>query len=234
MNVDIWSDVVCPFCYIGKRKFESALSKFSHKEDIHIIWHSFQLSPDMEYTAGKSLNEWLAEKKGLTVQEAKQMNDHVSNLAAGTGLTFNFDIAKPANTFNAHRLIHFAAKFKLQDKAKERLLSAYFTEGLNVSDKDTLIQLGGEIGLDKKELEAMFDSDDMKYEVQSDIQEAEDNGIRGVPFFVFNRKYAISGAQSPEIFLAALNKAWGEWKQESPLVNLPSEEGESCTRGENC
>jgi len=234
MNVDIWSDVVCPFCYIGKRKFEAALSKFPHKEDIHIIWHSFQLSPDMEYTAGKSLNEWLAEKKGLSVQEAKQMNDHVSKIAAGTGLTFNFDIAKPANTFNAHRLIHFAEKLRLQDKAKERLLSAYFTEGLNISDKDTLLKLGEEIGLSKKELEAMFNSDDEKYEVQSDLQEAEDNGIRGVPFFVFNSKYAISGAQSPEIFLAALNKSWSEWKQESPTVTLPSEKGNSCTPGDPC
>jgi predicted DsbA family dithiol-disulfide isomerase len=234
MNVEIWSDVVCPFCYIGKRKFETALSKFSHKNDIKIIWHSFQLAPDMEYAPGKNLNDWLAEKKGMPVQQAKEMNDHVEKMAEAVGLKFNFNTAKPANTFNAHRLIHLAEQFGLQGQAKERLLSAYFTEGLNISDTDTLVKLGEEIGLKKKEIEEMLNSDKEAYNVKADIQEAGAIGIRGVPFFLFNRKYAISGAQSPESFLEALEKAWAEWKEESSIVTIAGAEGETCKPGEPC
>jgi len=162
------------------------------------------------------------------------MNDQVANTASEVGLQFNFDIAKPANTFSAHRLIHLAEKYKLQNKTKERLLAAYFTEGLNISDNDTLVKLGKEIGLDGKEIEDMLAGDKEEYEVKTDIQEANTIGIRGVPFFVFNRKYVISGAQSPELFLSALEKSWSEWKKESPLVPISETESESCKPGEPC
>jgi predicted DsbA family dithiol-disulfide isomerase len=234
MKVEIWSDVVCPFCYIGKRKFEAALSKFSHKDEIEVIWHSFQLAPDMEFSPGKSLNDWLAEKKGMPVQQAKEMNNHVAKMAAEVGLKFNFDSAKPANTFDAHRLIHLAGEHNLQGQAKERLLSAYFTEGLNISDDSTLVKLGEGIGLKKKEIEEMLAGDKEEDEVKADIQEADAIGINGVPFFIFNRKYAISGAQSPETFLRALEKSWAEWKKESSFISIPDVEGETCKPGEPC
>ncbi len=211
-----------------------ALSKFPHKDEIEVIWHSFQLAADMEYAPGKNLSDWLSEKKGVSMQQAKEMNDHVANMASEVGLQFNFDIAKPANTFNAHRLIHLAAKHKLQNEVKERLLKAYFTDGLNISDNDTLVKLGKEAGLNGKEIEDMLASDKEEHEVEIDIEEANAIGINGVPFFVFNRKYAISGAQSPESFLTALEKSWAEWKKESQFVTISEAEGESCKPGEPC
>jgi predicted DsbA family dithiol-disulfide isomerase len=234
MKIEIWSDVVCPFCYIGKRKFEEALSAFKYKDEVEVIWHSFQLAPDAEYVPGKTLNQMLSERKGISLEKANEMNEYVANVAAEVGLEFNLDKAIPVNTFDAHRLIHLAAKYNLQSKMKERLLHAYFTKGLNVSDHGTLLQLGKEAGLDETEVRAMLVSDAMANEVKADIQEANALQIQGVPFFVFNRKYAISGAQSPETFFTGLEKAWTEWKKENLLVNIPSAGGDTCTPGEPC
>jgi len=234
MKIEIWSDVVCPFCYIGKRKFEEALSAFKYKDEVEVIWHSFQLAPDAEYVPGKTLNQMLAERKGISLEKANEMNEYVANVAAEVGLEFNLDKAIPVNTFDAHRLIHLAAKHGLQNKAKERLLHAYFTEGLNVSDHGTLLQLAKEIGLDGTEVKAMLVSDAMANEVKADIREANALQIQGVPFFVFNRKYAISGAQSPETFFTGLEKSHEEWKKENPLVSISSAEGDTCTPGEPC
>jgi len=147
MKIEIWSDIMCPFCYIGKRRFENALNQFDHKKDVQVKWRSYQLDPDLKYVPNKTIHEVLADKKGFTKEEAKQMNQRVTEMARQEGLTYNMDKVIPANTLDAHRFTHLAAKHNLQDKAEERLFLAYFTEGKNISDRETLLQLGKEIGL---------------------------------------------------------------------------------------
>lgn len=210
MQVEIWSDVMCPFCYIGKRKMEAALEKFEHKNDVEIIWKSFQLNPDMKTEAGKNINQYLAEAKGWSLQKASEMNAHVTQMAKDAGLTYNMDKAVVANSFDAHRLSHLAKKHGLQDKMEERIFAAYFTEGKNTADHDTLVQIGCEVGLDKTEVANMLGSDAYAADVEQDVYEAQQVGVRGVPFFVLGRKYAVSGAQDSETFLQALNQTWQE------------------------
>ncbi|GAB3982026.1 DsbA family oxidoreductase [Spirosoma terrae] len=210
MEVEIWSDVMCPFCYIGKRKFEQALQQFSHKDQVSIVWKSFQLNPDMKTIPDKNINEYLAEVKGWSLDQAQQMNDRVTAMASEVGLTYHFDKAVVANSFDAHRLIQLAKTKGLGDAAEERLFRAYFTEGLNTADHATLLELGTEIGLDATDAQSMLQSDEFTEDVQRDVYEAQQVGARGVPFFVFNRRYAVSGAQQPETFLGALNTTWQE------------------------
>lgn len=208
MKVEIWSDVMCPFCYIGKRKFESALEKFQGKENIEIVWKSFQLNPSMKTDPAKNINQYLAENKGWSLQYAREMNDYVTNMAREAGLHYDFDKVVVANSFDAHRLIQMAKKKGKGDAAEERLFKAYFTEGKNTADHSTLIQLGKEIGLDDSEVKTMLAGKEFSEEVQKDLSEADQIGVTGVPFFVFDRKYAVSGAQDSKIFLDTLTKAW--------------------------
>ncbi len=229
MKVEIWSDVMCPFCYIGKRKFENALEKFSHKDEVEIVWKSFQLDPTIVTDPNTSIHEYLAERKGWTLQHAKEMNDYVTNLAKEVGLTYNFDKAVIANSFDAHRFSHFAKKHGLQDQAEERLFSAYFTEGKNTADHATLIQLGSEIGLDKAEVKKMLESNEFADEVNKDIYEARQVGARGVPFFVLSGKYAVSGAQDSAVFAKSLEKAYEDWKKEKSSSALETNSGAVCT-----
>ena len=210
MKVEIWSDVMCPFCYIGKRHFEKALEEFSGKDNVEVVWKSFQLSPDAQRTPGKDIHDYLAERKGQTREWAKQMNDNVTAMAAKAGLRYDFDKAIVANSFDAHRFSHLAAKHGKQDAAEEQLFAGYFTEGKDISDHETLVAMGKAIGLDEQELRSMLNSDQYAEEVKRDIQEAEMLGARGVPFFVFDRKYGVSGAQPPETFLQVLEKAASE------------------------
>jgi predicted DsbA family dithiol-disulfide isomerase len=210
MQVEIWSDIMCPFCYIGKRKFETALKQFEHNEDVEIVWKSYQLSPGMETDPTKNINQFLAEHKGISEERANQMNAYVTEMAAGVGLKYNFNKTVVANSFNAHRFAHFAKQFGKQDEAEEKLFSAYFTEGKNLDDIEVLIQLGVEIGLDSSALRAALESGKYADEVMSDIKEAEQLGVRGVPFFVFDRKYGVSGAQDSRVFLETLQKAYAE------------------------
>ncbi|QCR21349.1 DsbA family protein [Pontibacter sp. SGAir0037] len=215
MKVDIWSDIMCPFCYIGKRKFEKALEQFQHKDEVEVEWHSFQLQPDAQHVPGKDTYDFLAEIKGTTREQAKEMNNYVAGMAREVGLQYDFDNLKVANTFDSHRLIHLAAKHGLQDKAKERLLAAHFLEGQNVQDQETLVALGSEIGLEAAEVREMLSSENYAYEVKMDIQQSRNLGINGVPFFVLNNKYGISGAQPSEVFLKALEQTWAEENQAS-------------------
>lgn len=210
INVEIWSDVACPFCYIGKRNFENALNSFQNKDSVEIEWKSFQLAPDAQKENDISINEMLAKKYGKTVDWAKQMNKNVSDTAKKAGLNFDIDNAKYTNTLDAHRLIHLAKKFNLQDKAKEKLLSAYFIEGKNVGNKDTLIEIAKDIGLETNDVSDMLNSDLYKKEVLNDIETGQRIGLTGVPFFVFNRKYAVSGAQPTDTFLDILNQVSSE------------------------
>ncbi len=206
MQIEIWSDIMCPFCYIGKRKFEAALAQFEHKDDVHITWKSYQLSPDMVTDPHKNINQFLAEHKGISVEEAKRMNEYVTGIAAQVGLTYNFDKTIVANSFNAHRFAHFAKQFGKQDEAEEKLFSAYFNEGKNLDDYNVLIELGKEIGLDPVALKVAFKKGAYADDVRTDIREAEQLGLRGVPFFVFDRKYGVSGAQDSSVFLETMEK----------------------------
>lgn len=229
MKVEIWSDVMCPFCYIGKRKFEKALQQFAPKDQVEVVWHSYLLDPDMQHVPGKSIHEVLGEKKGWSPQQARQMNEQVTEMAKEVGLAYNLDQAVPANTVAAHQLTHLAKKHGLQDQAEERLFRAYFTEGQNIQDTDTLVRLGQEIGLAEAEVRQALAEGTFAGEVQQDIYEARQLGVRGVPFFLLNQKYGISGAQPSEVFLQALNQAWEEEKPQSPAPGAGS--GPACTDG---
>lgn len=234
MDVEIWSDVMCPFCYIGKRKFETALSQFPHKEQINVVWKSFQLNPDMKTEPGKNINQYLAEVKGWSLEEARRMSEHVMGMAREVGLSYDFDKAVVANSWDAHRLIQLAKLHGLGDAIEERLFLAYFTEGRDTSDHATLLELGTEIGLDPTAVQQLLDSNQFAEAVSRDVYEAQQVGARGVPFFVLNRRYAVSGAQQPETFLGALNTAWAEWEKANPVLTEVQADGPVCTPGEIC
>ncbi|MDB4901438.1 MAG: disulfide bond formation protein DsbA [Mucilaginibacter sp.] len=234
MKVEIWSDVMCPFCYIGKRRFENALQHFEHKDEVEIEWKSFQLNPDLVTNPDLNINQYLADVKGFTLDHAQQINDHVTQMAAEVGLTYNLDKAVVANSFNAHRFSHLAKKHGLGVEAEEQLFKAYFTDGKNIDDEDTLIDLGKELGLDAAEIKQALESNAYADEVKDDIDTAQYLGIRGVPFFVLNNKYAISGAQAVPVFEETLEKAFSEWQKENPKPKLEIIEGESCGPDGNC
>lgn len=207
MQVEIWSDIMCPFCYIGKRKFEAALEKFPKKDEVKIIWKSYQLDPSIKSQPDKDIYTYLAEAKGQSREWSVKMHENVVNMAKSVGLEYNFDKAVVANSFDAHRVIQLAKKYDLGDAIEEKLFRAYFTEGKNFADHETLTQLGEEVGLDREEILEVLSGDTLADNVQSDIEEGMRLGLRGVPFFVFNRKIGVSGAQDSEIFLQALQEA---------------------------
>jgi predicted DsbA family dithiol-disulfide isomerase len=215
MKIEIWSDVMCPFCYIGKRKFEKALSEFPERDKIELEWKSFQLAPDMKTTLGKTIHQYLAEHKGFSLEDAKRMNDHVTALAAKVGLTYNFDKSVVANSFNAHRFSHLAKTKGKQNEAEEKLFHAYFTDGENIDDYNTLKKLGEEIGLEPMDIRTALEKGAFAEDVKADIEEAHQLGVNGVPFFVFDRKYAVSGAQESQAFTQVLTKSFEEWKKEN-------------------
>ncbi|GAA4300454.1 DsbA family oxidoreductase [Nibribacter koreensis] len=225
MKVEIWSDVVCPFCYIGKRKFEKALEGFGPKEKVEIVWRSFQLDPDLQPVPGMSVHEYLGKRKGGTTADGKRMNDQMAEMAKEVGLHYDFDKAVINNTLLAHQLLHLAKTHQKQDQMKERLFAAYYTQGQNIGDLDTLVKLGEEVGLDGTEIRAALEQQTYAQEVQEDIVRAQQVGVRGVPFYVFNNKYAVSGAQPTELFKEVLDKVWEE---EKPAI-LGDVTGGTCT-----
>jgi predicted DsbA family dithiol-disulfide isomerase len=208
MKVEIWSDVVCPWCYIGKRRFETALGRFDHRGEVEVEYRSFELNPNAQPQEQGNLEEALARKYGFSREQARAMNARVEDAAAGEGLQYRLDIAKRGNTFDAHRLIHLAAAEGLQAAMKERLMAAYFMDGLPIGDRDTLIDLAREVGIDPDHARATLDSEEFADDVRADEREATELGIAGVPFFVINRRYGVSGAQPPELMLKALNVGW--------------------------
>ncbi|WP_223653070.1 DsbA family oxidoreductase [Hymenobacter psoromatis] len=210
MKIEIWSDVVCPFCYIGKRRLEHALGEFAHRADVQVQWKSFQLNPDFAPVPGESIHASLAQKKGVSEAEGRRMNDHMALVAQEVGLAYDFDRAVPANTFLAHQLIHFGAHHGRQDAAKERLMAAYYQEGRDLNNLDTLVNLAAEIGLDADAARQALLAGTYANEVRRDEYEAQQIGVRGVPFFVFEDKYAVSGAQPSAVFAEVLEKVWAE------------------------
>lgn len=233
MKVQIWSDVMCPFCYIGKRRFEEALAAFSRQDKVEIEWKSFQLNPALKTNTQINVYQSLADSKGWQLDYAKQVTGQVAEMAAQVGLDFNFDRAVVANSFNAHRFSHLAKKYNLGDAAEEQLFRAYFTDGRNIDDIDTLVDLGTNIGLNADEIrDTLNNKEAYAADVHQDVYEAETLGIRGVPFFVMNNKYAVSGAQATDVFLNTLNTAYQEWEQQAN--GLIVTDGPSCDIDGNC
>ncbi|MFD0763666.1 DsbA family oxidoreductase [Mucilaginibacter lutimaris] len=234
MKIEIWSDVMCPFCYIGKRRFEDALQQFKHKDQVEIEWKSFQLNPDMVTDPSVNISQYLADAKGWTLEYARQMNNHVTEMAAEVGLTYNMHKAVVANSFNAHRFTHLAKTHHLGDAAEEALFKAYFTDGKNMDDVDTLAELGASIGLSADEVKQTLATDAFADNVKHDIAEAQYLGIQGVPFFVMNNKYGVSGAQAVPVFTQTLEKAFGEWHDEQNKPKLDVIEGPACGPDGDC
>jgi predicted DsbA family dithiol-disulfide isomerase len=210
MQIEVWSDVICPWCYIGKRRLEMALAQFPHWESVQVVWRSFELDPDSPRQLPGTLEEMLAQKYRVSPQEAAAMNARVTEVAKKVGLDYQLSSAHPGNTFDAHRLLHFAASRQLDDGAAERLMHAYFSESLPVGDHNALARLAPEFGITENEALAMLKSDAYSNEVRADEARAASFGITTVPFFVFDEKSGISGAQPVEVFSAALQQAWTE------------------------
>ena len=222
MRVEIWSDVVCPWCYIGKRRFEQALAAFPHREQVEVVWRAFELDPAAPAERVGDYAELLSAKYGFPVSQGQQMIDTMTATAAQEGLDFHFETARVGNTFDAHRLLHLAHERGVQDAVKERLLRATFTEGEPVGDHEALVRLTAEVGLDPDEARAVLGSDRYADEVRADEAQARAYGISGVPFFVVDGKYGVSGAQPVEALAQVLATAWSE-SQPLQLVTTGAE-----------
>lgn len=220
---------MCPFCYIGKRNFETALEQFSNKNGIEVEWKSFQLDPSLPEVQDSNYTDYLMVSKGLGRPQVEGMLNNVTQMAKGVGLEYDFDRAVMVNSFKAHRVLQLAKVRGLGDAAEERLFRAFFTEGRNIADDDTLLELGKEAGLNETEIRSSLSDERYSDMVKQDIQEARAIGVTGVPFFVFNRKYAVSGAQPPQAFLQTLEKAYAEWREANPEIKIEVTKGQSCS-----
>lgn len=233
MKVEIWSDITCPFCYIGKRYFEKGLEQFPHKDKVDVVYRSFQLDPNAPKKPTFDVYTLVANKYGYSREQVKSMHDNLVAQAKAVGLDYQFDNALPANSLDAHRVIKFAETYGKSEAVLEQYYKGYFTDSKLISDWNTLADLAAETGIPREEVLNMLDSTQYEEDVLADGREASSFGATGVPFFVFNRKYAVSGAQPSEVFLGALQTAWDE---EQPLVSLnpdsqPSGEDQMCEDG---
>lgn len=220
MKIEIWSDVMCPFCYIGKRHLEKALAELPFKDSIDINWKSYQLNPEYQNVDGESLYDYLSRNKGISLEQAKQMTKQVAEMANNVGLNIDFEHSIPANSFNAHRLIHFAASKGKQDLAEEYLFKAHFEEAKNINDINVLLEIAKSLGLDKEQAQKVLAGNAYEEEVRFDIYESQQLGVRGVPFFVMDRKYALSGAQPVEAFKQAITQSYQEWEEAQKATSL--------------
>lgn len=232
MNVEIWSDVVCPWCYVGKRRFEKAMTQFEHREDVSVTWRSYQLDPSAPPSTAGDPVERLAAKYGMSRAAAEAAQARMTTTAAGEGLDFHLDRARPGNTFDAHRLLHYARSVGNQDALNERLLAAHFVEGAAVGEREALVQLSIEAGLSEAAVREVLESDSFAADVRHDEQEGRDIGINGVPFFVIDRAYGLSGAQPPDVILSALRTAWAS-AHPLQMVAASGSDAETCT-DESC
>jgi predicted DsbA family dithiol-disulfide isomerase len=231
VKVEIWSDVVCPWCYVGKRRFEAALADFDHRDDVEVVWRSFELDPSAPAIREGDPVERLAAKYGMSKEDALSAQRNLTSVAAGEGLDFHLESARSGNSFDAHRLVHLAADEGRQDQMKERLFSAYLVEGQPIGDRDTLVALAGEVGIDTYRAAKVLAGDTYTSEVRAEEIEAREIGINGVPFFVIDRTYGVSGAQPAETLTAALDQAWAK---SHPLTMVPSAGEAGACEGDNC
>lgn len=229
MKIEVWSDFVCPFCYIGKRRLEQALEEFGHQDKIDVSFKSFELQPHLPSDQNVSIHEMLAKKMNTTPEQAKAMNQQVIASAATVGLDYQFDEMKQTNTLDAHRLVKYADSVGKGGELTERLLSAHFLESKFLGEDETLLDLATEVGLNREEASKVLSSSDYLDDVRLDQQEGQQLGVQGVLFFVFNRKYAISGAQPHEAFVQTLQKVWEEENQSSPLQHIQTDSDATCT-----
>jgi predicted DsbA family dithiol-disulfide isomerase len=223
VDVEIWSDIACPWCYVGKRRFEAALARFEHRGDVRVTWRSFELDPGAPHEHEGDGATRLAQKYGMTVEEARERRRALVETAAGEGLDFRLDIQRSGSTFDAHRLIHLAAERGLQDAMKERLMRAYFSEGELVSDRDALVRVAVEVGLDEAEVRKVLAGDRYADAVRADERTAAQLGISAVPTFVVDRALGVSGAHPPEGLLQLLERGW---EQRTPVPVIAG--GEAC------
>jgi len=210
VDVEIWSDIACPWCYIGKRRFEAALAEFEHRDEVRVTWRSFELDPDAPRERVGDRAERLAQKYGMTIERAREAEQQLTEVAAGEGLGFRFDIARSGSTFDGHRVVHLAAEHGLQDAMKERLLRAYFIEGELMADHETLVAAAVEVGLPEDEVRELLAGERYAAEVREDERTAGELGISAVPTFVVDRKLGASGAQPPDALLDLLRQGWAK------------------------
>lgn len=217
--MEVWSDVNCPWCYIGKRRFEKALTGFEHRDDVEVSWRSYQLDPGLPQHFPDTELDYLCRFKGMSPAQVRSMFDHVTQVAAAEGLTYDFHAVRVANSFDAHRLVHLAGSSGRAGQVKEALLSAHFERGQDIADREVLVGIAADAGIDEDDARAMLGSERFAAEVRADIECAREIGITGVPFFVIDAKFAISGAQPAERFRRALTQAW---QQAHPRALVPA------------
>jgi len=214
LELEVWSDIACPWCYVGKRRLESALKQFPHAAEVQLVWRSFELDPAAPRERPRDIShvEFIARKYGMPVAQAQKATDHLLSLARVEGLSFDFEHIRSGNTFDAHRLVHLGHERGIQDAVKERFLKAYFEQGELMSDHGTLVRLATEAGLEASEVTDVLAGDSYAAAVRTDETQARELGISGVPCFVFDRQFGVSGAQSVDVMLSALQRAWTERK----------------------
>lgn len=225
MKIELWSDFACPFCYIGKKRFEKALETFPHKDQVEVVYKSYQLNPNAPKVMKGNPAEAFAKGHRMDVKTAKQRFSMFKQQAATVGLTYDYDNIQMTNSYDAHRLAKWANQFDKEQVLTERLMKAYFTDGLNIADIETLVAIAKEVGLSEEDAKKVLESKDYGDQVVNEINEGRQIGVQGVPFFVLNRKYGVSGAQPVEYFEQVLNKLWEE---EKPLEDLSPNEGHTC------
>jgi predicted DsbA family dithiol-disulfide isomerase len=225
LRVDIWSDIACPWCYVGKRRLEAALASFPHRDAVRVTWHSFQLDPSAPRTLSgeRTYAERLAAKYGVSPAQGQAMISRMTETAAQDGLAMDFARIRPGNTFDAHRLLHLAKQRGRQDALEERLFSAYLCEGQAIGEPEVLLRLAEQAGLDLDEAQGVLAGDAHADDVRADIAQARALGVSGVPFFVVGERYGVAGAQGPETLLAVLTRCW----EETPELTAPAE-GATC------
>jgi predicted DsbA family dithiol-disulfide isomerase len=231
VKVEVWSDVVCPWCYIGKRRLEAAVADFDHGDEVEVIWRAFELDPNAPRIHEGVPADRLAAKYGMSVAEARAAQDNLTAVAAGDGLDFHLAAARSGNSFDAHRLVHLAAESGLQAAMKERLFSAYLVEEQPIGDVDTLVALAAEVGVDRERAASVLAGDEYGDDVRAEEAEARSFGINGVPFFVIDRTYGVSGAQPAETLTEVLTKAW---EATHPFTMVATGGDASACEGDSC
>ena len=233
MKIDIWSDIRCPFCYIGKKNLEKAMEHFPEREKIEIIWHSFQLDAELVTQPEMDSLQYFSDRKGVSLEKAKEAYENMQQIGLNAGIKFNFEHQKVANTYRGHLLLKLAEEKNIANEAEEALFMAQFIEGKNIDDEAVLIQIGEKLSLKAEDIKAGFASEKFKLGVEKDVKKSRELGISGVPFFVFNDKYGVSGAQPPAVLQQVLEKAWSEFQEGDKGLQI-IRGGESCDVEGNC
>lgn len=231
MKIEIWSDIACPYCYIGKRKLENALEQFPHRDNVELVWHSYELDPNLPKEALESkIYGYFADKNNMSVNEAHEYMQRVAALAKEVGLDFDYDNLQVANTSDALRLVKLSAESNLATEAEEVLFDAYFVKGEDISDRETLVKLGTQIGLAQQDIEKMLDSNKYLTDIQKDIEYGENElGLEYIPLYIFNNKQIIQGSIEIEDYLKVLTESYAEWEQHG----VSTETGEIIS-GQSC